>query len=100
MELGGCSSTIRAPKHTRRTGQRRYNASCSDLADRVVDLICYVDVPDGIDGYAGGKLEPRVGTGCICAAGHPGRAGERRHDARRSDLADRTIAPVGHIDIP
>ena len=83
----------------RRAGERRDHAGRSDLPDRAVIRVAYVDVIRSIHGDAAGIIELGGRSGAIGRAGVQGTAGKSRDHAGRRDLANRVVVGIGDIDV-
>ena len=82
-----------------KSSERCHHPGGSDLADRSVELIRHVDVATAIYRHASGIVKTRCFACAVGAACVASEASERCHYPGGSDLADRMVEFVRHIDV-
>ena len=98
--LGGRPS-VSAIASVHRTGNGSDRSAGIDPSDPVVVRVRNLQVPGSVDRYPARLVEPRLGGRApVTAIASVSRAGDRRDDAVRIDLADAVVPRVGYIQIP
>src|SRR5205807_6306546 len=95
----GAAGAIGVPKAASYPGKSTHDARRSDLTDRVVIRVGDIDIARVIHCYAGWPIEARAAAGAIGTAFDANQTGQCAHYAGRSDLADRVVNRVRHVNI-
>ena len=95
---GGAQAVRRACRQSPSASRKgRHNCRRSELAERVVETVCHIDIAQGVNCDPLGRVESGRATRPIRVAGAS--SGKRCHNACRGDLIDRAGGLVGHIEV-